>query len=846
MSDSAPDLRYRLILTALVLSGASGLVYETVWAKQLSYAMGGTTLTVSLILAAFMGGMALGSWVAGAWADRHPRCLVAYAQVELLLGLLGAVMPKVIAGVGDGYLAMAAGHEEARGLLFVVRGAIFLILLALPAVLMGATFPLACRGSLTDASQIGARLPGVYAANSVGAVLGCLVTGFYLIPKLGLSGASLMGTLLNVTAAAMGLRASRMLPPLLDASEVDDGAEEDWEDDDPLVPALPYHLLVSGFTAMAYEVAFTRTLPLALGASTYAFTLMLAAFITGIARGARVLADLPGIDARRVLAYAQLRLGATILITLPLLNLLPFGYLIVKCKLQVPFELFSFLTFLLIFPAMTYPAYHLGMVIPCAARVMSRGLDSVGSGIGRAYAANTVGNVMGALAAGLVLIPGLGVHTTFVVMALFNVMSGIGLGRFLWQPIPFRLRFTAIVGMMLVLAFPEWHPVLRVGGAFRVPRDDPDPFSLLAASVRDPVLYHRDDPDTTVVVQYALYNRPSIRYLRVAGKVDASGGKDMHTQLMLAHLPLLLHPAAKSALVIGMGSGATAGAALTHPVDHVDVAEISEGVVEAAPFFAEYNGRFWQDPRVRIVQDDARHHLGLTNRRYDVIISEPSNPWMAGIGNLYTREFFQRAAGRMTPDGLFCQWIHTYEMSDDVLKMIVRTFQNSFPNVRGFVTGAGLDLLLIGSRQPIRPAPSAVGAIFHSPSVHASLSQIGIAHPATPFLMETFDTDEARRWTGKGPIITDDRPRLEYEAPRAFYTGGIAKLPIAQFFHEPNRLWRYLLANRALGDRELMEAVDYTRGIVPLSSRKTWLAELRQRGVARPEDLEELARALAE
>ncbi|MBI4861844.1 MAG: fused MFS/spermidine synthase [Candidatus Riflebacteria bacterium] len=338
------------------------------------------------------------------------------------------------------------------------------------------------------------------------------------------------------------------------------------------------------------------------------------------------------------------------------------------------------------------------------------------------------------------------------------------------------------------------------------------------------------DADTTVAVQHGAGPRAGMRYLRVAGKVDASSGPDMGTQLLLAHLPLLLSTDPREVLVIGLGSGVTAGAALTHPIRSLDVVEISRAMVAASLHFGGVNRRFWEDRRARVVVDDARHHLARSRKVYDVIISEPSNPWMAGIGNLYTREFFDLAARRLAPDGAFCQWIHTYEMDRQVLSLVLRTFLERFPHVHGFVTGHGSDLLLVGRRTRWPLGEGDLGRRFGVPEVARSLAAIGIERPLTPLVTEALDADEARAFAGAGPSVTDDKPLLEHLAPRAFYENRAVDLPVWSNFANPGHLWRRLRPGGLRDDRELRDALAYTVEILPWRARREWLRELVRSG----------------
>jgi predicted membrane-bound spermidine synthase len=864
MADRGSFPRLRGLAAAAALSGAAALIYEVVWAKALGYWMGGATQTVSVILASFMAGMAAGAWAGGRGAATGRRALATYAALEVALAVAGATMPGVIAAAGQAY-ASVAPQVAARSpdLLPAVRVALFLGVLALPAVLMGATFPVACRAALgTLAEGATAAAPGaagavagsvvarIYAINAAGAVVGCLAAGFALVPALGLTASSRAAAALNVAAAAAALAwraprpaASPQGPPAASGRlpEIVAAVPEETA----VARTVTLHLFLSGFTAMVYEVAFTRLLPLVIGASAYAFTLMLAAFIAGIARGARALSvEAPARAPEQVLAESILGLGTTVLLILPAISLAPFVYLLLRCGLELAFWPFMLALFALVLPVMSYPAYHLGRVIPSASTVLARASGrGAGRAIGLAYAASTIGNVAGSLAAAWALIPGLGLRSTFVTMALINVASGLAMAR--EAPArPRRVHRVALAAALALLVLvPAWDPAVLVGGAFRVRGTIPEAFARLLSSSRDRVLFMQDDVNCTVSVQVKSRTDPPVRYLRVSGKVDASSSGDMSTQLLLGHLPLLLAPApgAHDVLVIGLGSGVTAGAALAHPVRRVDVVEVSPAVVSASRFFDPENGRYHEDPRTRIVVDDARHHLALADRVYDVIISEPSNPWMAGIVNLYTREFFALAARRLAAHGIFCQWIHTYEMDRSLLASIVRTVRTSFPVVRAFVCGDGGDMLLIARRAGgAEPEPAEIEARARSRSVSASLARMSVRHPVTPFLMEALTPAAARAFGGEGPPITDDWPVLEYLAPRAFHARARAGSAVRVSLDDPDGIWRRMRPAGMKNLDEVAEAAAYTRGLFPAARRRAWLAALAAANRASEADREEL------
>lgn len=645
------------LVVCLLCSGAAGLIYETVWTRQLGYYFSGTAVTSCLVLSAFMGGMAIGSGVAGRLEPKSP--LSTYAYLELALALTGGAYPLLIDKTGAVYLSLAQGIE-APAALFGVRFALFSALLMVPAVLMGATLPLVVRLVVSRPEMAGRGLGLLYAMNSLGGVVGCLLAGFVLIEACGLTLTSNAGSALNLIAAATALRLrGRLEQGNVSAPAVVPGASAD-------VPlrGLVAVLAVSGFTAMAYEVLWARMLPLILGSSTYSFALMLATFVTGVTLGSlayhRFGARLG--EPTRVVALCQVAIGAWVLFTMPAYRWLAWPFVFVRSCVAASFGTFQLMALALNAAVMFVPAVLFGLGFPAAVQAATRA-RGVSRAVGDLYAANTVGNVAGSIAAGLVLIPVLGTPVTFQLCALANLFSGLALAPGLFGGLTARVR-VALVLLVVLFAVPdttrEWLPRLAIGGFSRIKKLAwPDAHRLVLAKWRHAIEFLEEDTTGTVVVT----EKDKVRALWVNGKVDASNAGDMNTQLFLSLLPVTMLEKPRSVFVLGLGSGVTAGAALLDPtVEEVQACEISQGVLDAAHHFDDVNFQPWGDKRFRCAVDDGRHFLATHPRTYDVITMEPSNPWMAGIASLYTREFLTLCKSRLSPDGLMVQWTHLYEI----------------------------------------------------------------------------------------------------------------------------------------------------------------------------------------
>jgi spermidine synthase len=786
--------RRRLFLALYAASGAAALVYEVTWTRLLTLQLGHTVAAASTVLAAFMGGLAIGAWAIGTMAQSHRSNnwpLRTYATLELAIAVVAFLLPLALrAAVPALKWAYADGDAPLR--FDIIRLAFCLGLVGLPAIAMGATYPIATRWYAASAADAG-RL---YAMNTTGAAAGALGAGFWLIPALGLRGTTWIGIALNLGAAAGALW---IVGDAAAGNEATARAAESAEKrprktphpslrSQPSSPRLlrspmPTIALaataVSGFAALAYEVAWTRLLAMVIGPTTYAFATMAAAFIAGLALGSTGGARLarrvgrPAVWLSAVLiagavaANAAAWYGAT---RLPL---------VVAAQVADPSANFigivfaqAFAVTLLLLPM----TVALGAAFPLALTVAADAATLVRD-TARIYTANTIGAIAGALIAGFVLIPQLGLRATIRDAALVAALGGAAcLAAALRGShhasvslrtvgVPTAVAILAAAGITLT---PPWDRALLASGAYKYA-------AYLGSADLDAVLragtleYYKEGAAATVSVRLLT----GTRSLAIDGKVDASNAGDMLTQRLLGLLPVIIHGHAEEVCIIGLGSGVTAGAALAPgTARHVDVVEISPEVVEASHYFDAENGRVLAQSGVRLIVADGRSHLLLTPRRYDVIVSEPSNPWMAGVASLFTREFFEAARSKLKPGGLLCQWAHTYDISPADLRSIVRTFASVFPQATLWLVGDG-DLLLIGADDDaIAPRLAAVDAGARRGTTAALLAPVGVTEGTAPFALLSLYAGgpaDIGRYAGDAVIQTDDRTALEYSAPRGIY-----------------------------------------------------------------------------
>jgi spermidine synthase len=633
-------------------------------------------------------------------------------------------------------------------------------------------------------SQLEATVSWFYFLNSAGAVLGAILAGFFLIPTFGLDFSTSIAAFLNIAIGMISLGLGARTAQNDQPSSVQQAAQENGLLVNPWRAVIIYGaVFLSGFVALAYEIAWIRLLALVLGSSTYSFSLMLAAFIAGIALGSYLISRriFPRVDSYLLFGIAELGIGVSIIATLPLYERLPYIFLRLSSivnRTPETFYLYESGKFLFCFLLMLIPTTFLGMTLPLASRIVTQTITQMGRKVGLVFSLNTLGNVLGAVLAGLWLLPLLGMKTLIESGVMVNLLLGTIM---LWTAsrwLSWRRAFvmsSGLAGLFLaVLYMPSWDKLMLSSGQFRNRQTAQyRSYEHYWSNVHNQsLLFYKDDKDTTVTV---VKGRDGELFLKVNGKTDASSRGDLPTQLLLAHVPLLLKPDASQVLVVGLGSGITAGSALRHPLERLDLVEISAGVVEAARFFMDHNYKVLQDSRLHLHLEDAKTYLRLSPRRYDVIISEPSNPWIVGIGNLFSVDFYHEARQHLTEGGILAQWFHTYEMDDDTLRLILRTFASVFEHVTLWKT-LSEDVLILGSSSPIDLNFSRIIERFNREQVREDLQRIEITSLPTLLSLQMASDRTVRKIAGRGRLNEDHYPILEYEAPKAFFLGSVASV----------------------------------------------------------------------
>jgi len=769
-------------ITCFFLSGASGLIFEVIWSRLFSLVFGATTLAISAVLTAFMGGLALGSYISGRLADRIRDPLRAYALCEAGIGVTALLLPLVV-GTFDSVNQLLYRHFQ--GSYLVLSGARFLlsaVVMLVPTTLMGATLPLLSRffvQSEAEQSRVGLRVGTLYAVNTFGAVFGTFFGGFVLLPLLGQSSTNTLAACTNISLALivfLAFQIRRRLPAPHPADpEVQSLLEQVMEPTvEPLVtPAARRVTLVafaiSGAVAMVYQVVWTRSLFVNIGSSVYSFTIVLVGFLVGLAGGAAVVSRLSQRSRNPLgwLAVCHLAVAVLVGCTYLLIDKLPFVFLYLIKGGALSAQTILWAQFLMALLIMLPATFAMGGIMPLTIRVYASGLDRVGKDVGNAYAINTIGAIVGSFLAGFVVIPVLQLQPGLFTAACINLgLAATFAALTPWSrqtKISWTVGAATLAGAALLL--PSWNLLHFSAGIFR-PSLALD--VLKTGNWTDPKLvYYRDGISTTVSVDQ--WSREHFS-LKNNGKVDASTGDDMPTQITVGLLPVLAHPRVPEihpdVVLIGYASGVTAGSILQYPVKRLDVVELEPAIIEASRFFEHVNNRPLHNRRLHMVTDDGRNFLAAGTKLYDVIINEPSNPWITGVSNLFTREYFEIGKRRLKPDGIFCTWAQMYEISPRNIKTIYKTFAAVFPHVYAFSAEAlSSDTFLIGSMQPLEMDIRRLRRAFQIPSVREEMKRANIEAPDDLIALTLLGPGEVRAYAIGAPVNTDDNAVIEFSAP---------------------------------------------------------------------------------
>ncbi len=768
------------VILCFFSTGATALVYETSWARLLELHFGSTQYAVSTVLSVFMLGLGLGSGLGGRIADRVSRPLRLFGALEIAIGIYCLATPALFDWMGGVATSRLRPSDLAHAAFQLEHFLLAAAVLLPPTLMAGATLPLVVRGVATSGARLGFDFSRLYAVNTFGGVVGCAVAGFAALRWLGITGTLTATGVLDVVIGAGVILLARAAP-----AAVRPVAERDRRAKAARTPAIPGRLRTlvlvvatgSGFAALACEVLWFRVLTLVLGSSVYAFTVMLCTFLTGLALGSELLAPrlLRRGSAVRSLAALQMVLAFSILAAIPLFSRLPDVFLSLFAAVGTDFWALTLLQSSIPFALMFVPTVCLGASLPIAAHLRVSRPETLGREVGDLYLANTLGSIGGALVAGFVLQPAIGIQASIVVVAALSASLGCAL---LVQPeqgrstkrSPWRAALVALAFAVCVVLVPGWDARRMTLGPY-VNQAAINPFlrSYRQGEATDELLYYREGVHAVISVRRAS-DGSWIAY-QANGKWEGSVGDNAPSWSLLGHVPMLLHPKPSRALLVGLGTGVSLGAMLDYPVEQVDVVEIEPAVVEAASYFSEAHDDALSDPRVRLFQADGRSFLAVGEASYDVIVSGVSDPWISGASSLFTREYFARVADRLADGGVAAIWMQNYRITPDELKIALRTVTDVFEDVSVWAPhDEPTDLVLICSKRPIAIDAERLFDRLASHSDPASLKRAGIETIFHFLNLRLVGGADLLRFVGDGPLHTDDRPVLEFSLPRHLYT----------------------------------------------------------------------------
>jgi spermidine synthase len=777
-----------LVLTLTVVTGATGLVYEVAWQRFLATLLGSHAEATAAVLGLFLAGLSAGYALFGALSRRvvaraaargEPAPLLQlYGGVEAGIGIFALAFPLAFAGVQRASLALPAASE---GVAFALDVALSSLLVLPSTLLMGGTVPLLTQGlsrSVGDATRFHAF---VYAFNTAGAFVGALAGGFVLLPWLGLERVMLATGVVNIAVGATFFLLGRGRGRAEAAPAPSPAAATA-----PAAGVAPFVViaLLCGFASMAIQTVWNRLAALALGSSPFTFTLVVALFVACIALGSLAISLLPRIPER----WLAWNLGL-LLLWFGVLHLLMDSAPLAGHVLRLAFgnDALSFYGFwaaaLAALMLVVGPGVLLsGATLPLLFHHAKQSQGDLGGVAGRLYAWNTLGSLAGALIGGYVLLLWLDLDAVHqAALAALALAFAISVARVTGRRAPAALALAA--SLALVLALPGWDPRALSLGLFRartrLPAPSYAPSALLDWFYRDrALLFYDDDPVASVAVHEFSFRGERQRAILTNGKPDGATKGDYPTMALAGLLPALLTPRLERAFVIGWGTGVTAGelAALS-TTREVAVAEISSAVLAADPFFASANLAAFASPKLRRIRSDAYRALLRSDEPFDVIVSEPSNPWMAGVEMLFSREFLLAAKSRLTPEGVYVQWFHCYESDDATLALVLRTFRSVFAETALWYT-FGDDVLLLGFSAPRADLePAALAERMARADLAAGLARAGIGSMAELIVHELMPRGVLAELELPGPIHTLLHPRLSYQAARAFFAGGRSRPP---------------------------------------------------------------------
>ena len=788
-----------IILILFFFSGLASLIYEVIWARKLGLVFGNTSYAISTILAVFMAGLALGSFLFGKIVDRflEPR------KFLFLNGLLGIgegtyalFTPLIFKLIEKLQLNLVGNLTLSPFNINLIRFFLSFLALILPTTLCGGTLPVLSKFLIQLKEDVGEKFALLYSLNTFGGVAGVILSGFFLIIPLGLGvngtiyAAGSIDILAGLCFLGLAIKSkSEWMTDTrnIDANKVRISTRNDAKDIsagsrfDSRRFASIFLLIIfffTGFTALALEVLWTRVLVMTLGSSTYAFSLILAAFLSGIALGSILVSKFVDRIKNLWLALALTigLIGISVVFLTPFFDDLPLLFLKIFGKFGESFWKFELALFSLIFLILLLPTILMGITFPLGIKIYLGDLKKVGASVGEIYSINTLGCIFGSFLAGFLFLSLFGLQKSILICVLIYFLFAIILIFFARINLIPRLVFLFLIIGISVSAFffPQWDKfALTSGPAVYARQYLLNPEIIYGEPTKEDLLFYKDGLSANVFVSKS---PKGFLAMRVNGKVDASAGRieykeigDLDTMLLTGYLPLLLHPQEpENALIVGLGSGITLGAMTQYPLKEIDLVEIEPAIIEGAKYFKEFNHEALDDPRVKLVIEDGRNYLSISSKKYDIISSQPSNPWVKGNANLFTKEYYELCRDHLQENSLMFQWVQLYSLDKKDLESIIYTFSEVFPYVQVWSSPSYKDLFLIGSLESIGVNQEKFKERFNILGIKEDFEKAAISEPEEILANFIFTQEQIKNFKEKR-LHLDNYPFLEFQAPLALY-----------------------------------------------------------------------------
>jgi len=766
--DSSPTLNrisLFLILAIAVLffmSGMTGLIYEVTWTRMFTAIFGNTTYAVSAVLTAFMGGLALGSFIIGKFIDKKHHLLKIYGILELGIGLSALLMPLLLHILNEFYTISYQHLHFSVWQLLIIKTAMSLAVLLVPTFLMGGTLPVLSKFIVGQIRQSGTRIGLLYAVNTLGATLGCFLTGFLFIKVIGVTRTIQVAAAINFFLAATFF----ILGVFLDSHKIEESRKETNEKRDAFILPSKHNKLIligfalAGFVSLSYEVLWTRLLVFKLHTTVYAFTIMLATFLIGIGLGSLIFSVIDKLGIVKNY-YTTFGIIESLIGLFGLLSILLFGLFEPITALWETTSWHEHVVqhILLAGIIMIAPTLLMGIAFPLVSRLYTRNIKNVGTSIGKIYSANTTGCIFGSLLTGFLFVETLGTQKSIVLISLIALIVGtVILGsQFLTIPgsstskrvslILLPLFWLAGLGFILIIPGNFLFRYYNIGE-----KEVNSKVKILSA-------YEGVECITTV------HRYPDGNRVISTGSINVAGTDFTlrTTQKLQAHIPMLLHPDPKEVLQVGFGSGETSYILTTYETARVDVVEISKGVLKtASKYFRDLNQGVIHNPKFRTIIMDGANYIALTKRKYDVIMNDSIWPFYSGNAGLYTREYFEACKKHLKKGGIMTSWLPV-ELPEESLETLLKTFHSVFPYVSLWmaVTHYNKHALIVGSLRPIYINVDLFLKRFNK-FARDDLKVVNLNDPI--FFLNAFKMDQTGfiPWVSSAPLNTLDKPILEF------------------------------------------------------------------------------------